>query len=166
MSDKLPATADRSYPLNHRLNPADAKQTDVYAIQARTLSAGVCDGEVLALVAEHEGVALRDQLTAAEEFLNTFYFQYGHRSIADLAHIRLPSSDCRCWPPSRWWTSSAGRQERSTRYQNFRKSGWFAPALGERTAGYTASIERCLRLMTALRGMLEALKRAIRSPRR
>ena len=23
----------------------------------------------------------------AEKFLNTFYFQYGHRSIADLAHI-------------------------------------------------------------------------------
>ena len=23
----------------------------------------------------------------AEQFLNTFYFQYGHRSIADLAHI-------------------------------------------------------------------------------
>src|SRR5437868_10749724 len=23
----------------------------------------------------------------AEEFLNTFYFQYGHRSIADLAHL-------------------------------------------------------------------------------
>ena len=25
----------------------------------------------------------------AEKFLNTFYFQYGHRSIADLAHISL-----------------------------------------------------------------------------
>src|SRR5580698_8528666 len=25
----------------------------------------------------------------AEKFLNTFYFQYGHRSIADLAHIAL-----------------------------------------------------------------------------
>src|SRR5271166_5628106 len=23
----------------------------------------------------------------AEKFLNTFYFQYGHRSIADLAHV-------------------------------------------------------------------------------
>src|SRR5207302_4466967 len=23
----------------------------------------------------------------AEQFLNTFYFQYGHRSIADLAHV-------------------------------------------------------------------------------
>src|SRR5450432_1583792 len=25
----------------------------------------------------------------AEKFLNTLYFQYGHRSIADLAHIAL-----------------------------------------------------------------------------
>src|SRR3981081_4365903 len=25
----------------------------------------------------------------AEKFLNTFYFQYGHRSISDLAHIAL-----------------------------------------------------------------------------
>ena len=25
----------------------------------------------------------------AEKFLNTFYFQYGHRSIADLAHIAM-----------------------------------------------------------------------------
>src|SRR5579872_5692628 len=25
----------------------------------------------------------------AEKFLNTFYFQYGHRSIADLAHVAL-----------------------------------------------------------------------------
>ena len=28
-------------------------------------------------------------LQKAEKFLNTFYFQYGHRSIADLAHIAL-----------------------------------------------------------------------------
>src|SRR6187431_2147517 len=25
----------------------------------------------------------------AEQFLNTFYFQYGHRSIADLAHLTM-----------------------------------------------------------------------------
>ena len=29
----------------------------------------------------------------AEEFLNTFYFQYGHRSIADLAHVALAIED-------------------------------------------------------------------------
>ena len=28
-------------------------------------------------------------LHKAEKFLNTYYFQYGHRSIADLAHIAL-----------------------------------------------------------------------------
>ena len=29
----------------------------------------------------------------AEQFLNTFYFQYGHRSIADLAHLVLGVED-------------------------------------------------------------------------
>src|SRR5207237_3051550 len=29
----------------------------------------------------------------AEEFLNTFYFEYGHRSIADLAHLVLGVED-------------------------------------------------------------------------
>ena len=32
-------------------------------------------------------MCIRDR--KAEKFLNTFYFQYGHRSIADLAHIAL-----------------------------------------------------------------------------
>jgi len=37
---------------------------------------------------------MRESLTEisaqrAEQFLNTFYFQYGHRSIADLAHIAM-----------------------------------------------------------------------------
>jgi hypothetical protein len=36
----------------------------------------------------------------AEKFLNTFYFQYGHRSIADLAHIALAIEQSR--------TNSAG----------------------------------------------------------
>src|ERR1700742_2441375 len=29
----------------------------------------------------------------AEQFLNTFYFQYGHRSIADLAHLVMGVED-------------------------------------------------------------------------
>ena len=56
-------------------------------------------------------------------------------------------------------------QERSTRYQNFRKSGWYTPALGERTASYTASIEALFAAYDRVgAGMLEALKRAIRQP--
>src|SRR5258708_11594291 len=35
----------------------------------------------------------------AEQFLNTFYFHYGHRSIADLAHLALAFSRLPILPP-------------------------------------------------------------------
>ena len=64
----------------------------------------------------------------AEQFLNTFYFQYGHRSIADLAHIpfaieRLSILAAIALVDEPRWDG----QERSTRYQNFKKSGFFVP---------------------------------------
>jgi thymidylate synthase ThyX len=64
----------------------------------------------------------------AEKFLNTFYFQYGHRSIADLAHINLAIerlsilAAIELADEQRW-----DGQERSTRYQDFKKSGYFTP---------------------------------------
>ena len=64
----------------------------------------------------------------AEKFLNTFYFQYGHRSIADLAHIALAIERLSILAAivvadeQRW-----DGQERSTRYQDFKKSGYFTP---------------------------------------
>ena len=67
----------------------------------------------------------------AEKFLNTFYFQYGHRSIADLAHIALAIERLSILAAiviadeQRW-----DGQERSTRYQDFRKSGYFTPDFG------------------------------------
>ena len=67
-------------------------------------------------------------LQKAEKFLNTFYFQYGHRSIADLAHIALAIEKLSILAAivvadeQRW-----DGQERSTRYQDFRKSGYFTP---------------------------------------
>ena len=42
--------------------------------------------------------------------------------------------------------------------------GRYTPALGERTAGYTESMRRCLPRTTGGAGMLEALKRAIAKP--
>jgi thymidylate synthase ThyX len=56
----------------------------------------------------------------AEQFLDTFYFQYGHRSIADLAHIALAIEDISILAAIRLvdeplWDG----QERSTRYQDF-----------------------------------------------
>ena len=67
----------------------------------------------------------------AEKFLNTFYFQYGHRSIADLAHIalaieRLSILAAIAVADEQRWDG----QERSTRYQNFRKSGYYVPDFG------------------------------------
>jgi thymidylate synthase ThyX len=64
----------------------------------------------------------------AEQFLDTFYFQYGHRSIADLAHLvfgleqvsilaAIEVVDEQVWDG----------QERSTRYQPFQKTGWYTP---------------------------------------
>jgi thymidylate synthase ThyX len=68
----------------------------------------------------------------AEKFLNTFYFQYGHRSIADLAHIALAIEKLSILAAiaiadeQRW-----DGQERSTRYQDFKKSGYYTPDFGE-----------------------------------
>ncbi len=64
----------------------------------------------------------------AEKFLNTFYFQYGHRSIADLAHLafaieRLSILAATILVDEPRWDG----QERSTRYQDFKKSGYYVP---------------------------------------
>jgi thymidylate synthase ThyX len=81
----------------------------------------------------------------AEQFLNTFYFQYGHRSIADLAHIALAIEKLSILAAivlvdeQRW-----DGQERSTRYQNFKKSGYFIPDFGAESGKrdlYTATAD-------------------------
>ena len=80
----------------------------------------------------------------AEKFLNTFYFQYGHRSIADLAHVAMAIEKLSLLAAialvdeQRW-----DGQERSTRYQQFRKSGWYTPdfsAAPELTTVYDEAI--------------------------
>ena len=70
------------------LPPGARNQTDVFAVHG-------ADPEVLAYAMakySRSALSMRESLTEisaqrAEQFLNTFYFQYGHRSIADLAHI-------------------------------------------------------------------------------
>src|ERR1035438_8938591 len=103
--------------------------TQVYAVNG-------ADPEVLAYgMAKYSRSALsmRESLAElneqkAEKFLNTFYFQYGHRSIADLAHLAFAverlsilAGSVALYEP-RW-----DGQERSTRYQDFQKSGYFVP---------------------------------------
>jgi thymidylate synthase ThyX len=81
----------------------------------------------------------------AEKFLNTFYFQYGHRSIADLAHIALAIERLSILAAiviadeQRW-----DGQERSTRYQDFRKSGYYIPDFSDDSGArelYTRTID-------------------------
>src|SRR5208337_4838773 len=78
----------------------------------------------------------------AEKFLNTFYFQYGHRSIADLAHIALAIERLSILAAivvadeQRW-----DGQERSTRYQDFRKSGYYTPSF-QNQAGVSSTLYR------------------------
>src|ERR1700709_865731 len=118
-------------------------ETDVYAIHG-------ADPEVLAYAMakySRSALTMKESLAEissqrAEQFLNTFYFQYGHRSIADLAHIpmaieRLSLLAAIALVDETRWDG----QERSTRYQDFRKSGWYTPAVGDQTAAYTAGVE-------------------------
>jgi thymidylate synthase ThyX len=80
----------------------------------------------------------------AEQFLNTFYFQYGHRSIADLAHLTMGVESVSILAAIRvvdeqLWDG----QERSTRYQPFKKTGYYTPEAleGETRAQYVAAAD-------------------------
>jgi thymidylate synthase ThyX len=144
-----------------------ASETDVYAIHG-------ADPEVLAYAMakySRSALSMKESLAEissqrAEQFLNTFYFQYGHRSIADLAHIpfaieRLSLLAAIELVDEQRWDG----QERSTRYQNFRRSGWFTPDLGEQTPTFTAAVEAMFTAYDRIgAGMLEALKAAIPRP--
>ncbi len=130
------------------VTPGARNQTEVFAIHG-------ADPEVLAYAMakySRSALSMRESLTEisaqrAEQFLNTFYFQYGHRSIADLAHIafsveRLSLLAAIVLVDEQRWDG----QERSTRYQNFLKSGWFFPDFGADSASaqlYAETIE-CL----------------------
>ena len=135
------------------------------------------DPEVLAYAMakySRSSLSMRESLTEisaqrAEQFLNTFYFQYGHRSIADLAHIafaveRLSLLAAIVLVDEQRWDG----QERSTRYQNFLKSGWYFPDFGSDTASaklYTDTVERSLRRLPATTAaVLEALRQRVARP--
>jgi thymidylate synthase ThyX len=126
--------------------PAARNQTEVFAVHG-------ADPEILAFAMarySRSALSMRESLTEissqrASQFLNTFYFQYGHRSIADLAHIafaveRLSLLAAIVLVDETRWDG----QERSTRYQNFLQSGWFFPEFGGDSASaqlYSATIE-------------------------
>ncbi len=143
--------------------PTDPGATEVYAIHG-------ADPEVLAYAMakySRSALSLRESLREistqrAEQFLNTFYFQYGHRSIADLAHVafaieRLSLLAAITLVDEPRWDG----QERSTRYQDFRKSGFYTPAFP--TPADTATFRETAQHLfdsyrTVAAGMLEDLK--------
>src|ERR687894_427366 len=97
----------------------------------------------------------------AEQFLNTFYFQYGHRSIADLAHLVVALENISILAAMRvvdeqLWDG----QERSTRYQNFRRSGYEVPAEldGDDRVQFVAAVDQLFAEYAALsRDLTEVL---------
>jgi len=159
---ELPPVATASAPA--------ASDTDVYAVHG-------ADPEVLAYAMakySRSALSMRESLKEissqrAEQFLNTFYFQYGHRSIADLAHLSFAIEKLSLLAAielvdeQRW-----DGQERSTRYQNFKKSGWFTPGFdgdGARRAEYTAQIEALFAAYERIsQGAFEHLKSRIARP--
>lgn len=146
-----------------------APATDVYAVHG-------ADPEILAYAMakySRSSLTLRESLkeisaSRAEQFLNTFYFAYGHRSIADLAHVAFAVerlsllAAIELVDEQRW-----DGQERSTRYQNFRKSGWYTPQglTPEAKADYTSGVAALFDAYEALTAStLEHLKSQVPRP--
>ncbi len=147
---------------------ASPASTDVYAIHG-------AEPEVLAYAMakySRSALSLRESLAEistqrAEQFLNTFYFQYGHRSIADLAHLpmaveRLSLLAAIALVDETRWDG----QERSTRYQDFHRSGWYTPALSPAlTADYNGAMQALFDAYDRLsQGMTEALRERVPRP--
>jgi len=152
------------------LPPGARNQSDVYAVHG-------ADPEVLAYAMakySRSALSMRESLTEisaqrAEQFLNTFYFQYGHRSIADLAHIafaveRLSLLAAIVLVDEQRWDG----QERSTRYQNFLKSGWYFPDFGSDSDSAQLYSQTITNLFATYENtttaVLEALRRRIPCP--
>ncbi|HEY0794452.1 MAG TPA: FAD-dependent thymidylate synthase [Acidisarcina sp.] len=145
-------------------------QTEVFAVFG-------ADPEVLAYAMakySRSSLSMKESLREissqrAEQFLNTFYFQYGHRSIADLAHVamaveRLSLLAAIVLVDEQRWDG----QERSTRYQNFSKSGWYLPDFGSAAdvrEKFTAAVEALFaEYHHTAQAMFEALKAKIARP--
>jgi thymidylate synthase ThyX len=153
--------------------PADEQprnQTEVFAVHG-------ADPEVLAYAMakySRSSLSMKESLREissqrAEQFLNTFYFQYGHRSIADLAHVafaveRLSLLAAIVLVDEQRWDG----QERSTRYQNFRKSGWYLPDFGtdsKSSSLFRESIESLFAAYhTVSEGVFASLKQQVPKP--
>jgi thymidylate synthase ThyX len=166
----MPAISPDNTTISPASNAPDPSTTEVYAIHG-------ADPEVLAYAMakySRSSLSMKESLSElnaqrAEQFLNTFYFQYGHRSIADLAHIALAVERLSLLAAivlvdeQRW-----DGQERSTRYQNFRKSGWYLPDFGlnlEARKEYTGAVESLFHSYEKISGgAVELLRSQVAKP--
>jgi thymidylate synthase ThyX len=113
-------------------NSSHSPEIEVFAVHG-------ADPEVLAYAMakySRSALSMKESLKElneqkAEKFLNTFYFQYGHRSIADLAHMAMAIEKLSLLAAialvdeQRW-----DGQERSTRYQDYKKASYYVPNFG------------------------------------
>src|SRR5437588_11688629 len=132
----MPGTELKSAAANGSQPSLDSRTTEVYAIfgaEPEVQAYAMAKYSRSSLSMKESLKEINDQ--KAEKFLNTFYFQYGHRSIADLAHIafaveKLSMIAAIILVDEQRWDG----QERSTRYQDFKKSGYFTPDFGNDAA--------------------------------
>jgi thymidylate synthase ThyX len=127
MSEVISTEPTTSHPVSTPASETSAEVFAVYGVEPEIQAYAMARYSRSALSMKE---SLKEiTLQKAEKFLNTFYFQYGHRSIADLAHVALAIERLSILAAivvadeQRW-----DGQERSTRYQDFRKSGYFTPA--------------------------------------
>ncbi|PSR21630.1 MAG: thymidylate synthase [Sulfobacillus acidophilus] len=84
-----------------------------------------------------------------EAFLSTFYFAYGHASIADLAHVPLAIEEISLLAAMEIVDEALwDGQERSTRYQDFSHGPYYRPP--EAQATYDASVQTLFKLYQTL----------------
>jgi thymidylate synthase ThyX len=132
MSEVISTEATTSHPVSKHpvSSPAPETSVEVFAVygvepEIQAYAMAKYSRSALSMKESLKEITLQK----AEKFLNTFYFQYGHRSIADLAHIALAIERLSILAAimvadeQRW-----DGQERSTRYQDFRKSGYYTPS--------------------------------------
>src|SRR5919201_777155 len=98
----------------------------------------------------------------SQQFLESYYFQYGHQSIADLGHTvlcfegisELAASEIE---DETLWDGQA----KSSRYQDFSKSGFITPPelSGDDAARYRAAGEALLRAYQDIHARMDAYLR-------
>jgi len=126
MSASSPSSPGNAQPTSSEDRPAETQVYCIHGADPEVQAYAMAKYSRSALSMKESLVELNGQ--KAEKFLNTFYFQYGHRSIADLAHVamaieRLSLLAATIVVDENRWDG----QERSTRYQDFHKSGHYVP---------------------------------------